>query len=54
MSERAGCQLGFRNDPSEFWAHTEELAGNVDLMLSLGLTADQDGKVRRCLGKALP
>lgn len=47
--ERAGYQLVFRNDPGEFWTNTEKLAGNLNLMFSLGLTVDHDGKVEEVL-----
>lgn len=47
--ERGGYQLLFRDEPSEFWTNTEQLAGNVNLMFSLGFTADCEGKIEEVL-----
>lgn len=47
--ERGGFQLVYRDDPSDYWTNTEKVAGNVNLMFSLGLTADNEGTISEVL-----
>ena len=47
--ERGGYRLVYRPEPSAYWANTEEVAGNVNLTFSLGLTADTEGKIEEVL-----
>ncbi len=47
--ERGGYRLVYRSEPSAYWANTEKVAGNVNLMFSLGLTADTAGTLEEVL-----
>lgn len=47
--ERGGYRLVYRDAPSDYWRNAETLAGNVNLMFSLGLTVDTEGKLEEVL-----
>ncbi|MBB5708888.1 M61 family metallopeptidase [Sphingomonas xinjiangensis] len=47
--ERGGFRLTYRSAPSAYWANTEKVAENVNLMFSLGLIASETGNVQEVL-----
>jgi predicted metalloprotease with PDZ domain len=47
--ERGGVRLVYRAEPSAYWVNSERVAGNVNLMFSLGLTVGNDGKLQEVL-----
>jgi predicted metalloprotease with PDZ domain len=47
--ERGGYRLVYRDTPSDYWRNSEKVAGNVNLMFSLGLTVQTTGKVEEVL-----
>jgi predicted metalloprotease with PDZ domain len=47
--ERGGYALVYRDTPSDYWANTEKIAGNLNLTFSLGLTVDTAGKLQEVL-----
>jgi predicted metalloprotease with PDZ domain len=47
--ERGGFRLVYRQEPSAYWANTEKIAGNVNLLFSLGLTVREGGSISEVL-----
>ncbi|MDT8757823.1 peptidase M61 [Sphingomonas psychrotolerans] len=47
--ERGGYRLVYRNTPTDYWANSEKVAGNLNLNFSLGLTASDDGSIEEVL-----
>lgn len=47
--ERGGYRLVYRPEPSDYWANSEKVAGNLNLTFSVGLTVGDDGKVQEVL-----
>ncbi len=47
--ERGGYRLVYRDEPSDYFRNAETVAGNVNLMFSLGLTVDEEGKLEEVL-----
>jgi predicted metalloprotease with PDZ domain len=47
--ERGGYALVYRDTPSEYWANTEKIAGNLNLTFSLGLAVNAAGKLQDVL-----
>jgi predicted metalloprotease with PDZ domain len=47
--ERGGYRLVYRPEPSAYWRGSEKVAGNVNLMFSIGLSIDGGGKLEEVL-----
>jgi predicted metalloprotease with PDZ domain len=47
--ERGGYRLVYREEPSEYWSNSEKVAGNVNLLFSLGLIVGEGGKLQEVL-----
>nr|WP_269141330.1 peptidase M61 [Sphingomonas sp. IC-56] len=47
--ERGGYRLVYRSKPSDYWANSEKVAGNLNLTFSVGLTVGNDGKLQDVL-----